>query len=83
LSPQSVAQAAHFPGAVTVAVGVVGHCASLQGIARVSVAVLAGALHVEVTNLQTVSMGQFTGNEELGVDAWEWDMGRGRMDGTH
>lgn len=57
--PQSVAQPAHFPGAVTVTVGVVGPCASLQVIARVSVAVFAGSLHVEVTNLQTVSMGQF------------------------
>jgi hypothetical protein len=66
--PQSVAQPAHFPGAVTVTVGVVGHCASLHGIERVSVAIFAGALQVEVTNLQTISIGQFTGNEELVVD---------------
>jgi hypothetical protein len=72
--PQSVAQPGHFPGAVTVTVGVVGHCVSLQGIEKVSVA---GPLQVEVTNLQTVSTGQFTGNEELVVDVWEWDMGRG------
>ncbi len=67
--PQSVAQPAHFPGAVTVTVGVVGHWVSLQGIERVSVVVFAGALQVEVTNLQTVSVGQFTGNEELVLDA--------------
>jgi hypothetical protein len=63
--PQSVAQPAHVPGAVTVTVGVVGHCVSLQGIERVSVAVFAGAVQVEVTYLQTVSMGQYTRNEEL------------------
>jgi hypothetical protein len=74
--PQSVAQPGHFPGAVTVTVGVVGHCVSLQGIERVSIAVFAGTLQVEVTKLQTVSIGQFTGNEELVVDAWECDMGR-------
>jgi hypothetical protein len=75
--PQSVAQLPHFPGAVTVTVGVVGHCVSLQGIERVSVAVFAGALQVEVTYSQAVSIGQYTRNEELVIDAWEWDMGRG------
>lgn len=75
--PQSVAQPAHFSRAVTVTVGVVGHCVSLQGIERVSVAIFAGALQVEVTYVQIVSIGQFTGNEELVTDAWEWDMGKG------
>jgi hypothetical protein len=67
--PQSVAQPPHFPGAVTVTVGVVGHCVSLQGIERVSVAVFAGALQVEVTYSQAVSIGQYTRNEELVIDA--------------
>jgi hypothetical protein len=54
---------------VTVTVGVVGHCVSLQGIERVSVAVFAGALQVEVTYSQAVSIGQYTRNEELVIDA--------------